>query len=152
MDPLTTVETEQFGTISVRQRDCPLCGCNNDSGASSRYSNGAWTIKNCPGCRFVYIDRAPGYEMQFEAMAWHRTTKVEEQRRAEIRPLSHKASKRTRFRMHVLPKRTMLGYITRRAGGERAGSRLRRWPGNARFPAVVHTVWHRNRQPGRSCS
>jgi hypothetical protein len=55
--------------------------------------------------------------MQLEALAWDRTTKVEEQRRAEIRPLSYKASKRTRFRMHILPKRTMLRYIAARAGG-----------------------------------
>jgi len=111
MDAFATVETEHFGTIPVRHRDCPLCGRNNDDVPRNAYSHGPWAIRICKGCSFVYIDNAPHYAVQFETMAWERTTKVEEQRRAEIRPISYKASKRTRFRMHVLPKRTMLGYI-----------------------------------------
>jgi SAM-dependent methyltransferase len=50
-------------------------------------------------------------------MAWERTTKVEERRRAEIRPISYKASKRTRFRKNLLPKKTMLHYIAARVHG-----------------------------------
>lgn len=65
-------------------------------------------------CGFVYLDNAPHYEVLIETMAWERTTKIEEQRRAEIRPISYKASKRTRFRLHLLPKRTVLGYIAAR--------------------------------------
>jgi SAM-dependent methyltransferase len=114
MDALATVETEQFGNIPVRHRDCPLCGRNNDDRPQNAYSNGPWAIRTCQECGFVYIDNAPHYAVQFETMAWERTTKVEERRRADIRPISYKASKRTRFRMHVLPKRTMLGYISAR--------------------------------------
>lgn len=51
----------------------------------------------------MYIDSAPHFELQFEAMAWERTSKAGERRRAEIRPISYKASKRTRFRLHLLP-------------------------------------------------
>lgn len=117
MAALTTIETEHFGTISVRHRDCPLCGRNHDGIPLSGYSYGPWVIRDCPGCGFVYIGSAPHYEAQAEMIAWERTTKVEEQRRAEIRPISYKLSKWTRFRMHILPKRTMLGYIAARLSG-----------------------------------
>jgi SAM-dependent methyltransferase len=117
VNSLATVETDDFGAIPVLHRDCPCCGRNNDDAPPSGLSNGPWTIKECPNCLFVYIDRAPRYEVQFETMAWERTTKFEEQRRAGLRPLSYKASKRTRFRMHILPKRTMSGYIAARING-----------------------------------
>jgi SAM-dependent methyltransferase len=117
MDRIATIETEHFGAIPVRPRDCPLCGSSNANMPPSRYSHGPWMIKDCPRCGFVYIDSAPSYEIQFEKMAWERTTKVEQHRRAEIRPISFKASKRTRFRLHILPKRTMLGYIAKRSRG-----------------------------------
>jgi SAM-dependent methyltransferase len=113
-ESLATIETEHFGTIPIVHRDCPLCGRNNDDALPSSFSHGPWAIKECLGCSFVYIDSAPQYEVQFETMAWERTTKVEEQRRAELRPISYKLSKRTRFRGHILPKRTMVSYITAR--------------------------------------
>jgi SAM-dependent methyltransferase len=107
----TTIDVEHFGKISVYHRTCPSCGRDNDDVAPSRYSHAPWSIKECDACGFVYIDSAPRYEVQVDTMAWERTTKVEEARRAEIRPISYKVSKFTRFRMHVLPKRTMLGFI-----------------------------------------
>ncbi len=112
-----TVETVHFGTVPVQHRDCPLCGRNNDDAGVSRFSLPPWTVRHCADCGFVYIDRAPRYEVQVEHMAWDRTTKIEEQRRAELRPISYKASKKLRFRMHLLPKRTMLGYISARISG-----------------------------------
>ena len=112
-----TVETEHFGAVPVRKRDCPLCSRDNETVPANRYSHEPWDIKECSGCGFVYIDRAPVYEMQFTTMAWERTSKVEEQRRAEIRPISYNASKRTRFRKNLLPKRTMFGYIAGRIQG-----------------------------------
>jgi SAM-dependent methyltransferase len=71
-------------------------------------------MKDCPDCGFVYIDRAPVYAMQYSAMAWERTTKIEERRRAEIRPISYKTSKRLRFRMRLLPRRTVLDFVKAR--------------------------------------
>jgi SAM-dependent methyltransferase len=117
VERLATIDTEHFGAIAVRCRDCPLCGRNNDAAPPSGYSHGPWAVKACRACGFVYIDRAPSYDLQFSTMAWERTTKFEEQRRAELRPISYKASKRTRFRLRLLPKRTMLGYITARIAG-----------------------------------
>jgi SAM-dependent methyltransferase len=112
-----TLETEHFGAVPVRKRDCPLCSCDNRTVPASRYSDHPWAIKECSGCGFVYIDRAPIYDMQFTTMAWERTSKVEEQRRAEIRPISYTASKRTRFRKNLLPRRTMLDYMAGRIQG-----------------------------------
>jgi SAM-dependent methyltransferase len=116
-DTLATVETDHFGAIAVKHRDCPLCGRNNDAAPASAFSHAPWMIRTCSACGFVYIDHAPDYALQFETMAWERTTKVEEQRRAELRPISYKASKRTRFRMHILPKRTMVDVIARHCQG-----------------------------------
>jgi SAM-dependent methyltransferase len=117
MGSFATVETEHFGTVPVVHRDCPLCGRNNDDAPPSGFSYRPWTIKECPGCGFIYIDTAPRYEVQTDTMAWERTTKIEEQRRAELCPISYKLSKRTRFRMHVLPKRTMVDYVAARIKG-----------------------------------
>jgi SAM-dependent methyltransferase len=114
MQDTATVETRHFGAVTVRHRDCPLCGANNNDAASSRYSEAPWLIKDCARCGFVYLDSTPQYEMQFETMAWETTTKVEEGRRAEIRPISYKLSKLTRFRMHILPRRSMRSYVTAR--------------------------------------
>jgi SAM-dependent methyltransferase len=113
----TTLETEHFGTVAIRHRHCPLCGHDGSDVPPGAYSHRPWAVKECPHCRFVYIESAPLYEVQFETMAWERTTKVEEQRRAKIRPISYRASKLTRFRNWILPKRTMLGYIAARMSG-----------------------------------
>lgn len=96
-----------FGKINVVARDCPLCGRDNADTAASRYSHDMWTVRDCAGCGFVYIDKAPVYETLKSVMAWEKTTKVEEQRRAEIRPISYKFSKLTRARMHLFPRRKM---------------------------------------------
>ena len=117
MNTLGTIETKDFGSVPVHHRDCPLCGRNNNDEPANRYSDGPWKIKECAGCGFVYIDCAPDYSMQFEAMAWERTTKIEERRRAEIRPISYAASKHTRFRLHLLPRHAVLGYVAHAAGG-----------------------------------
>lgn len=112
-----TVETAHFGAIPVRKRCCPLCRRDNETTPASRYSHPPWTVRECARCGMVYIDRAPVHEVQFETMAWERTTKLEEHRRAELRPFSYRASKRTGFRKRILPKRTMRDYIAGRIAG-----------------------------------
>lgn len=103
----TEYDTGSFGNISVVDRDCPLCGRDNGDTAPNRYSHEFWKIKDCGDCGFVYIDKAPVYETLTTNMSWERTTKVEEVRRAEIRPVSYKFSKFTRARMHFLPRLKM---------------------------------------------
>ena len=114
MGELSVILSEQFGAIPVRERACPLCGRENGDRRAGRYSHAPWVVRDCRDCGFVYIDRAPDFALQFETMAWERTTKLEEVRRAELRPFSYGASKRTRFRMHLLPKRTVLAYVAAR--------------------------------------
>lgn len=104
---VTEYDSEDFGSISVTERDCPLCGRCNDDVAANRYSHAFWKIKDCDDCGFVYIDQAPVYETLTSTMAWERTTKVEEVRRTEIRPVSYKFSKLTRARMHYFPRLKM---------------------------------------------
>jgi SAM-dependent methyltransferase len=103
----TEYDSGAFGKIKVVARDCPLCGQDSAGSPASRYSHDMWTVRNCAGCGFVYIDKAPVYETLKSVMAWEKTTKVEEQRRAEIRPISYKFSKLTRARMHLFPRRKM---------------------------------------------
>jgi len=79
------------------------------------YSQGVWQVKTCPGCGFVYTDPAPDYSALSHVMAWERTTKVEEQRRAEARPISSPLSKATRFRLRLLPRRQAHDLIARYA-------------------------------------
>jgi SAM-dependent methyltransferase len=117
LNKLATVDTTHFGIVSVVARRCPLCNRDNDATPPSRFSHAPWTIRDCPDCGFVYIDRAPHYDVQFETMAWSRTTLVEEGRRAELRPISYRVSKSTRFRMAILHRRTMLDFITKRLSG-----------------------------------
>ena len=114
METLGKIDTGAFGTVAVRHRDCPLCGRDNRDAPPSRYSSEPWPVKDCGTCGFAYIDRAPEFAAQFETMAWERTTGVEELRRAQIRPFSYKASKRTRFRMHLLPRRSVLDFVLSR--------------------------------------
>ena len=99
--------TGAFGKIGIVHRACPLCEHDNAAQPASRYSHDIWEVKNCSRCGFVYIEKAPDYEALFSNMAWERTTKVEEQRRAVIRPFSYKFSKRTRWRLHILPRKKM---------------------------------------------
>jgi len=111
------IETAAFGAVAVEQRCCPLCGRDNGDQPNSRYSQGGWAVKDCADCGFVYIDSAPVYAAQSVQMAWERTTKIEETRRAELRPLSYKLSKRLRFRMRLLPRRTLARELTGRIAG-----------------------------------
>ena len=86
---MNEVATAEFGEVSVKDRDCPLCGTNNDEVPPSPYSDGNWQIRDCQTCGFVYIDKAPLYSYLAEEMAWGATTKVEEVPQAEFRFRHH---------------------------------------------------------------
>lgn len=101
------VKSENLGALQVLHRDCPLCGRDNSDQPDNVYSYDVWTIKDCPACGFTYIDKGPDYAKLFEELSWETTTAVEEQRRADLRPMGYKASKFTRLRMHLLPRKQM---------------------------------------------
>lgn len=98
------VQSQNLGAVQVLHRDCPMCGRNNDDQPALDYSYDVWTIRECRDCGFVYIDKGPDYAKLFDELSWETTTKVEEQRRADLRPVTYKASKLTRLRMHLLPR------------------------------------------------
>lgn len=101
------VNSANLGTLQVLHRDCPLCGRDNSDQPDNVYSYDVWAIKDCPACGFTYIDKGPDYAKLFEELSWETTTAVEEKRRADLRPMGYKASKLTRLRMHLLPRKQM---------------------------------------------
>jgi SAM-dependent methyltransferase len=98
-------DDDATGTV---YRLCPLCGCDNAAVAAHRYSNPPWTVKRCAGCGFVYIDRAPDYTALHADLAWERTSKIEERRRADSRSDLYKsASRGMRWLRRFLPRKRL---------------------------------------------
>lgn len=98
------VELEDVGAIRVQTRACPQCGADNTARAA-RHARAPWTIKDCGDCGFVYLEKAPVYDELFRTLAWQKNWKREEKRRRKARPLSYRASKLTRFRLHMFPRK-----------------------------------------------
>lgn len=71
------------------------------------FSLGEWDVKSCAACGFTYITSAPDYEALFEQMAWEKSSKAESERRAETRAIQQKLSKKTRWRLHLFPRKKM---------------------------------------------
>lgn len=106
MDALGTID-EAAGTGTV-YRLCPLCGRDNAAAPAHRYSRPPWTIKHCGGCGFVYIDSAPDYAALRTDLAWERTSKIEERRRADSRSRFYKlASRHSRFLRGLVPRKRL---------------------------------------------
>jgi SAM-dependent methyltransferase len=99
-------------SLRLVRRDCPMCGTH--GGAVNANSYGDWTIRDCAGCGFSYIDTAPEYEHLFEELDWDTTYASEIVRKKKIRPLSYAFSRLTRWRMGILPKRTVRNYVLAR--------------------------------------
>ena len=106
---------DQTEPVLVRERACPHCGQFNHDGPVNAYSLKPWRIRDCSGCGFVYIDQAPDYCALSHELAWERTSVIEEARRAEIRPISWKLSKLTRWRLALLPRKQVADLIKRHA-------------------------------------
>src|SRR5580704_12101809 len=97
-------DTGRYGRVRVVARVCPLCG-GGDAMPRVGYGDGIWRLVECRGCGFTYLDRAPDYAALFSAMAWEKTAVAEVERRAVLRPASHRLSQLTRARMRLLPRK-----------------------------------------------
>ena len=104
-----------FGRVPVVERPCPACGDGLSARSERADTPPEWPLVRCGGCGFVYLSRGPDYCALFTTMAWERTTHVEEQNRAELRPYSYKFSKMTRWRMGLLPRTRPVDQIIRHA-------------------------------------
>jgi SAM-dependent methyltransferase len=107
-------DTGRFGTVRVVARRCPLCDAD-DCAAVRGCGSDIWQVQRCRQCGFVYLDRAPDYTALFAAMAWEKTTPAEVERRAGLRPVSHRLSRLTRARMRLLPRKRMADLVARHA-------------------------------------
>ncbi len=107
-------DSERFGAVRIVARRCPLCD-GDDARPIPGYGEGVWQVAACRACGFVYLLRAPNYEALFATMAWQKTTVAEVQRRAELRPVSHRLSKLTRARMRLLPRKKLPDLVARHA-------------------------------------
>lgn len=114
---ISRLQREAFGEIEVVERSCPLCGEGNSDVPPNRYSLGFWTAKSCPNCCMVYLDKAPKYEALVNQLSWQRTRQVERDWRASTRPILHRISTTTRWRLRLLPRRAVAGMLSRRVLG-----------------------------------
>lgn len=102
-------------SIRTVVRCCPLCGTDNTAVPITRYSDSYWRLKTCPVCIFVYIENAPQYQYLTEEMAWEKRASDEEQRRTTEWGRLYRLSKRTRWRLHILPRKRIAYLLSRHA-------------------------------------
>jgi SAM-dependent methyltransferase len=106
-------QQQAFDDVTVVGRLCPLCGDANETTPASRYSRGPWTVKTCHVCGFTYITSAPDYEALFETMAWEKTSKLETDWREATRRGQQTLSRKTRWRMGLLPRKKIPELLAR---------------------------------------
>ncbi len=105
------VQSPSFGSLKVVDRHCPLCQRANEDAPDGPFSFDIWPVIECPSCSFVYITKAPVYDELEANMAWEKTSQIENQRRADLRKTFYKASKLSRWRLHVLPRKKVSDMI-----------------------------------------
>lgn len=59
------------------QRECPLCGRDNHALRPIELSRGAWRLKECGQCRFVYLENALRYEELSVNHSWSKSRLAE---------------------------------------------------------------------------
>jgi SAM-dependent methyltransferase len=115
----TLVHSPVYGPITVRARECPLCGDRPEpearAAAAGRYDYDIWRVVDCARCRFVFIDRAPVYNELSSNLAWEKTKQIEQARRATLRRAAFRISKKTRWRLHIFPRRKFPDLVARHA-------------------------------------
>ena len=114
-DRTTDQETLGFGDVKVIFRLCPNCGHDNQGSEKIPYCPDTWDMTACARCAFIYLEKSVAYEELLSNMAWEKTSKAEEKRRARSRPISYKFSALTRKRLHLFPRKNAALLIGRYA-------------------------------------
>lgn len=114
-DAFSRRQHDAFGDISIVPRVCPQCGDQNTGTPASRYSLGQWTIKDCRRCNLTYITSSPDYDTLFVQMAWEKSFAAENAWREETRGGLQSLSKKTRWRLHILPRKQVPDLLARYA-------------------------------------
>ncbi|CAL8980954.1 hypothetical protein RHODGE_RHODGE_01226 [Rhodoplanes serenus] len=104
-----------FGEVAVVARTCPHCGDDNAATAPGPYSLGRWTVKTCAGCGLTYTTSGPVYEALSEQMSWEKTSQLESEWRDATRTTQQKLSRATRWRLHLLPRKSSAALIAAHA-------------------------------------
>jgi len=73
-------------------RSCPVCTRDNRDSKPSNYSRNEWKIKECPECKFVYLENAPVYEALVKEFAWEKTSRKEKTARKTREPVKQSLS------------------------------------------------------------
>lgn len=115
MASAATVLTTALGEVRVEKRSCPACGAANADVRGGRYSSHPWSIKECPGCGFVYLDPVPAYEALSETLSWDKSHAEERRRRTETHPIRSRLSPLWQIRNKVFPRRDIAGQTARHA-------------------------------------
>lgn len=115
-DNLWQRQRQAFGAVDIVSRSCPLCGDANAPTPASPYSTALWIVKTCRICGFTYMTSAPVYDALSEQMSWEKTSQIEENWRTDTRALQQSLSKKLRWRMRLLPRKSMPALLDRYAG------------------------------------
>lgn len=90
----------------IIERHCPSCGKDNHDVTALHYAPDEWPMKQCAGCSMIYLEKTWSLDVLYEEFAWEESVEVECKRRAEMRGLERKFSKRFRkVRNALLPRK-----------------------------------------------
>lgn len=93
VDSRPRLVTTELGRVPVRPRGhCPACGAASGSAPANGYSRPPWSIRDCPACRFVYLDPVPQYEALSKTLAWDDSAAKETARKAKANPVRTRVS------------------------------------------------------------
>ena len=78
------------------ERACPLCGRDNRAESALSFSRGAWRLKQCRQCAFVFLENALRYEELSENHAWSKSRLAERKFREDVNSWREPAGRRLR--------------------------------------------------------
>lgn len=95
-------------------RLCPLCGRDNRLLPPTRYSRDGWLLKECTGCRLVYLENPPPLESLTSEHCWSTSVATENQRRLQGRPAAGRLRAGwKKWRRRWLPSRKLDTFVRR---------------------------------------